>query len=505
MQKRLKIEAGLQALIHMQRARDFELLGFEIARIYVPDFMHTEFTQDAGEDGVLMQAEDATGRHWSLSCSLTGSLEKVRADCLKLKARGLQSVILVFIAATHIVQQTELKWRAEIQNEFGFNLLTIGREKIVSFLQEPRYNWISREFLPLKDDKDFQEVASQELAAGLPHSVRNLPSRSYSNLYGVGDTIDLIYSRLADDSGAWTVCLEGVGGIGKTTVADVVARRALASGMFSRLAWESFRNEDIGLRQGSGLEALVASIAAQLDLLTLAILPHSSRLATLQDELNRGDYLLVVDNLETMEDVAIVKPLLEMVSVPTRSRLLLTTRCSLPPCKFVWSTKLNELREMDALAFLRGEGEARGIEEALNRQDDDLREIYDLVGGNPLALNLVLGLMKYLPIDQVLDRLTKDKAGEVDEFYQFVYRNAWELITEDEKSILASMVDLPLAGSTIERIEYLSGLSITRLYDALQRLQQMSLVSWSNRLYSMHRLTRSFVFRKTMEDVASNG
>jgi hypothetical protein len=493
MQRRYKIEAALQALIQMQRDRDFEVLGFQVAKTYFPDFIHTEFNHDAGEDGLCIQDEDATGRHWSLSCSLTGSLEKVRLDCTKLKKRNLTDVVLVFIAATQITQQAELKWRKNIEDEFGFSLLTVGREKIVSRLEEPRYNWISREYLLLKNDPDFCDGSSKEIEEDVL-SFRNLPNQSYANLYGITETLNTVYSKLAADSGRWVVSLEGMGGIGKTTLAHAVTRKALSSGLFSMLAWESFRNEDIGLRGSSGLEALIASIAVQLDLLALSTLPLSSRILALQNELDQAAYLVVVDNLETNEDLDVVELFLN-IARPTRSRLILTTRYSLPATGVAWVKQLNELCAEDALILLRGEAETRGIEEVAKHRDDDLIKIYDLVGGNPLALNLVLGLLKYLPIDHVSQKLAEDKGGDIDEFYRFVYQNSWILLGEDEKSILRAMVNLPLVGSTIERIEFVSSLPIYRLYASLQHLMDMSLVMRSDRLYSIHRLTRSFVLR----------
>ena len=58
--------------------------------------------------------------------------------------------------------------------------------------------------------------------------------------------------------------------------------------------------------------------------------------------------------------------------------------------------------------------------------DETLHPIFETVGGNPLALRLVVGQTTVHALPDVLDALRLARGRTVEQLYTFIYRQAWE-------------------------------------------------------------------------------
>jgi hypothetical protein len=200
-----------------------------------------------------------------------------------------------------------------------------------------------------------------------------------------------------------------------------------------------------------------------------------------------------VDNLETMTDVASLLPTLRQLAGP--SKFILTSRERNYPGA-VYHYVLPELGEADALLLVRHEAGQSNVTALVEATDDELRPIYQTVGGNPLALRLVVGQAHVHDLPEILDELRAAR-GRAEALYEFIYRRAWEHLDEAARQALLAMPLIPPGGGRFEDLAAFSGMEKGPLRAALERLVARHLVDVRGplgaRRYSIHGLTRSFL------------
>ena len=304
----------------------------------------------------------------------------------------------------------------------------------------------------------------------------------------------------------WLVLVEGMGGIGKTTVTDAFVRQAIEQYLFDDFAWVSAKADQLSLIgeirpvQGAALSpvALLEQLARQLlppeDIPTPFV--YELGLTLVKSHLAHVPSLVVVDNLETLAELEALLPTLIALSNP--SKLLLTSRKSLDHLPQIFPYRLPALDEADALALVRHEAAARNLSELVEATDETLHPIFETVGGNPLALRLVVGQTTVHALPDVLDALRSARGRTVEQLYTFIYRQAWDNLDEPARLALLSMPLAPAEGGDFAFIHAISGLSQEQLMDALARLIRLNLVdhrrdSLHRSRYTIHSLTRTFL------------
>ncbi len=85
--------------------------------------------------------------------------------------------------------------------------------------------------------------AEEELARAerLAHFYQRLEAPTYQQLFGADEQIDEILVTLESPASPWIVLLEGIGGIGKTSLADKIIRRAIQRRSFANFGWVTAR------------------------------------------------------------------------------------------------------------------------------------------------------------------------------------------------------------------------------------------------------------------------
>jgi hypothetical protein len=167
--------------------------------------------------------------------------------------------------------------------------------------------------------------------------------------------------------------------------------------------------------------------------------------------------------------------------------------------------ELPELSQDDTLAFLRQEAQVRRLDALSQATDRQLHSIFEVVGGNPLALKLVVGQIASLPLSQVLDNLREARGKKIEELYNFIYWQAWAALDNDGRQALLSM---PLAqNGAIDQLIAVSELEPDDLAQALEQLVSFSLVDvggdLEQRRYRIHRLTETFLLNEVIKWQAS--
>src|SRR5690242_1053796 len=206
----------------------------------------------------------------------------------------------------------------------------------------------------------------------------------------------------------------GEGGLGKTAIAYEVVSRYAASAGFTRVGWVSAKTlqllpDGVLLRAGSA-ELHWGNLLKKLaDQLGFRLGENSSGWIT---DFQRGmrslppgeRCLLVVDNLETVDDVDAAIEYLGNNTPVNPHKILITTRHALRgKVPYLAERRIKGLEFEPASGFIRSLGNGV-IEEA---SDDELRPIVEVTEGNPLLIKLFVTrlLTSHLPLAFVLAEL----------------------------------------------------------------------------------------------------
>ena len=331
---------------------------------------------------------------------------------------------------------------------------------------------------------------------------------SAATLVGVSSHVDALLDQLRKPQGPSLVLIEGTGGIGKTTLADAVLRRLVRDHPTGEIGWVSARHQRIDLAGALwATERPALTPEALLDALARQVLPglppfaSSDRaLAALRAHLAQRPAVIVVDNLETVADVASLLPALRQLANPTR--FLLTSRRSLYAEPDLFHYRVPELAEPDALRLVRLEAGRRNLPDLATASDDELRPIVATVGGNPLALRLVVGQTHIHPLRVVLQDLAAARGPTVENLYTYLYRRAWDSLDELARRVLLVMPLTTARGADPDYLAEISELDAGDLRGALARLVDLNLVdsrgNLNERRYAIHALTRSFLMEQVL-------
>ncbi|NJN98487.1 MAG: AAA family ATPase [Anaerolineales bacterium] len=352
-----------------------------------------------------------------------------------------------------------------------------------------------------------QEREAQARAEYQAHLEKRLMLPPETQLFGVETQLHHLQERLLSAESGWILSIEGLGGIGKTALANALIRQPELAGRFQQFAWVSAKQHDFlsGLKREQQtqpaltadalIEALFEQLAAPLTLGQSLQRKQTHLTQLLKDK----PHLIVIDNLETIPDYQALLPTLHRLANP--SKFLLTSRYSLQAQPDIFCCNSDELNPVDTLRFIRHEAKMRGLSLLVNAAETDLNRIYDVVGGNPLALKLVIGQVSVLPLEQVLNNLKQARGKKVQALYTFIYWHAWHMLDPDSQQVLLVM---PLTqGATLEQLLALSQLELADLNEALEKLVALSLVQvrgdLETRRYAIHRLTETFLLQEVVK------
>ena len=337
---------------------------------------------------------------------------------------------------------------------------------------------------------------------------QRLPLATYNRLVGVDALLDQLIVTVREPGPPWIISIEGMGGIGKTSLADALLRQVIDYGLATEVAWVNLQPARFTLT-GEILPLGDASftpddLARQLLNELMPEVVQAGGLSTgrintlLQTRLRETPHCIVIDNLETVADLESLLPTLTRLANPTK--FVLTTRESLNGRSGVFPISVPSLSEEHALHLIRQEANWSNLPEVVAAQDDVLLPIYETVGGNPLALRLVVGQLHVYSLPVIIQDLREARGAAIDNLYTFVYRHAWASLDESSRQALMAMSLLPVGGDTLEFLGEICRLSPDALRMSVRTLTARNLVevhgNLQRRVYSIHSLTRTFLLEQ---------
>lgn len=332
---------------------------------------------------------------------------------------------------------------------------------------------------------------------------------TYFELVGVEGHIEELTDVLTSERAPWIVAIEGMGGTGKTALADALIRRLIYQTSRYSFAWTTARQ---GSGLGVGLQAATLP-ALSTDDVILSIVNQlwgetegkpsapSDALKALEYKLKSLPHLVVIDNLETISDVEVLLPVLRRLAKP--SKFLLTSRESLFTETDIFHYPLPPLSLEDSITLVRQEADKENLANISQLPDRELKPIYDVVGGNPLALLLVVGQCHIRPLSTVLADLLEARGYRTEQLYTHIFWNIWEHLDGPSRNVLMAMQLVPPRGEDQDFIVGVTDLQTEEVMDVIEKLMILNLVDCNRERetyrYSIHSLTRSFLHQQAVK------
>ena len=297
------------------------------------------------------------------------------------------------------------------------------------------------------------------------------------------------------------ITITGIGGMGKTALAEEAVRRVQRDNLFTHAVWistqaEKFTGEKVKRLEVSDytFDALLSDILSQCNMTSAAGAPHEAKLLAVKQLLSAGRVLIVLDNLETVADRdALVSELFEVLG---GGKILVTSRYQINHQRAT-PIRLGGLSRDDGLIFLATLAESQHNQNLLMASRSTLVRIHQVTGGAPLAMMLIAGQMSYQPVGHVLATVEKAGASEVSyEFYSFIFKKSWSELSDDCRQVLVGMRHFE-GNPTGDSLIYTVSMGEDAFYAAATTLAQRSLlnvvVGSKEARYSLHPLTRYFI------------
>ncbi|NTU84898.1 MAG: AAA family ATPase [Chloroflexales bacterium] len=357
----------------------------------------------------------------------------------------------------------------------------LGREWLQRFLHAARY--------PLAEQLLDELCPAPQVRPRPPRVYENLPAPTYSQFV----MREQAFAEVTDGLGKRTaaVLIVGLGGNGKTSLAREVAAHCLrddaAAPRFDAAVWVSDKD-----RPGTtNLSVVLDEIARTLDYPGFTQFEHEEKRREVEQLLRRQRVLLVVDNFETISDGALLTWLLNL---PEPSKALLTSR---EKHRGLWSSWLVELRgmtEAEAWELITERAHVLKIDQLVSERAE-LEPLLAATGGNPKALTMTLGLLKYER--RTLQELVDDLYAARGDLFNDLFARAWALLDDAARRVLLVATFFP-ASARAEALQATADVQGFAFDRAVERLADLALLDVqqealrSTPRYTLHPLVRAF-------------
>lgn len=367
----------------------------------------------------------------------------------------------------------------------------MDRSWLVEFLQSAGYYATAVLVSELFPQIDTDSVPAAERVR------HNLPQPDYGKFVGRDQELKQLVKLLRPHpySRYPVISIDGVAGVGKTTLALEVAyyyQRQLdglpADERFEAIVWTSAK-ESVLTGQGiisrpRGLRALsdiFTTISITLEEEEIIHARPEEQFSLVQRALTRYRTLLIIDNLETIDDEQVLSFIRE---VPDPTKVLVTTRTRIDVS---YPIRLVGLPKSDALVLIEQQCQERQI--ALSPSEMDI--FYQRTGGLPLAIVWSVAQLGFgYSLEGILTRLQEPH----NDVARFCFENTVTMLHNTDAFTLLLALALFEEGANRDALGYVAnfGEDIIRRDEGLMKLEKLSLTSYTEGRFKMLPLTRQY-------------
>ena len=387
-----------------------------------------------------------------------------------------------------------------------------GIVQVIQYFQDRKKKSLEKEMpakVPSIDKKlplstEFPNHEAEEKPTTLRDSVQesakllilhNLPNADYGQFIGRDMEIAKIHDILRPYpySQHSIVTIDGIGGIGKSTLALEATHyylrnynKIMPSERFDAIIWISAK-ETILTAQGvkkrpqafRTLEDIYAAIAITLERQEITKASADEQIEIVRNALTKQRTLLVVDNLETVDDENVITFLREL---PAPTKAIVTTRHRLD---VAYPIRLNGMDENEANRLIQQECQKRTCQ----LSDLDSKRLYKYTGGVPLAIVWSIAqISSGYSTESVLRRLG-DAHGDI---ARFCFEESTTRIKDKPAYKILLALSLFATDASRDALGYITDLSIYDRDDGLVELESLSLFDKTGSRFKFLPITKSF-------------
>lgn len=295
------------------------------------------------------------------------------------------------------------------------------------------------------------------------------------------------------------VFLQGVGGIGKSTLAIFVARK-YKHRKRAHIIWCTSKNEVLTL------DKILNSIAHFFGFTGIDSLELDAKRDKILQVLKQNRSLLVIDNFESIENDVSIKAFLNAVDI--NCKILITSRNSTVVSPDQANLQVDTLTDKNAILLMRKELEKHSRPEL---SMDEYNKLLGTIGGSPLAIKWSIGQIATNghTVDTICAQLRHVGVAGSSELFENIFKMAWQELNDIQKDILY-LLQFFITPVSAKALWKLSGVTDeTQFTCEISKLFRLSLIDSNlesdveRRFFSMHSLTNSFVFTELKK--VSNG
>ena len=321
----------------------------------------------------------------------------------------------------------------------------------------------------------------------------SLPRRPY--FVGREDEIKSTLESLQPNSRTFIIGIEGIGGVGKSTLATEVSYHCIENDLFKSVIWISAKESILTLHgiepvipEAKTLADILITIGSSLGNPTIGNLSIQDQIKRAYNLLARQTTLLVLDNFESLSKDEQRGILDFLRRSPITLKVLITSRERVSEGRIV---RLQGLSFEESNALLEWDAQQKNI----HLTQDQNKYLVELTGGLPLALLWVQGQIAVLgySVTQVLDKLSLDTDIPI---LQYCFNHSWNLLRHSNEKKLLFVLALQPEAVSRAALKEISGIEDGDQFDiAISDLLQLSLIDHDTDkdYFSILPLTRRFI------------
>ena len=303
------------------------------------------------------------------------------------------------------------------------------------------------------------------------------------------------------------VVIKGFGGIGKSTVAQLIRSRCKEQQLFNFIVWIDLRMYSSSAKGDDLLHRVFEEIVRNTNLnLTYEPAIDDQIEAVTNQLLNSNSrHLLIFDNYESIlhaETSTQATKLAKFINaISKKIAVLITTRETLNVTRPI----VRELERLDSKASYSLISQ-RSEDLGFKLPDQRISTIIEMCHGIPKVIEAVISLCESLPVEEIRQQLAKVNIPleQSDEVYGYLFQQSWSKLTDTEKKTLLAMVFFT-GHAVYNALKETAGINDSDFSSCVQRLRAMSLLATPDRpdgkVYSIHPLTQNLCEAALKQDL----
>lgn len=306
--------------------------------------------------------------------------------------------------------------------------------------QKPTPTKLRKMFFSLKEllEEGFPEINFGISDNPAPPSIKHNLPRKPLNFVGRDDDRDRLLQYVHRDNRAYYICISGMGGVGKSTLAVEMGLKCLELGQtdsayaYDYIVWATakerhYLENQIKKTQQDKVfnKSHIISEMGRLFFEDAKLMDEEERERQVFSYLRTNPVLLIIDNAEDVKDESLK---LFLKNIPQPSKVVTTDRVSDPEATDVALRGLSKDYTIDLI------NECRKQQMGMHLSEDDFNFIYEFSKGIPLLVEQVMvNLKNGVHLSTISDRLLVPQGSELS---KYLFEEEYQKVSQTSKDIL---------------------------------------------------------------------